>query len=243
MRAITISRQYGSGGGEIAQRIAQKLQWQLIDHKIVVRVARQLGITEEEARHQDERSETFVSRVLRAMQFASPEIVATNLPTAPLKVENNYHQALQQVVETAVASGQTVIVGRGSQVLLANRRDVLHVRIVAPLEQRVAYVMRREGLAEAAARGRIQLKDRDRIRYLQSQYRRDPADPLLYDLVLNTSILDLASEVEVICLALEHKARQLIIATGELGPIAGLPAYSGQPGDFRPPASMTNTEF
>jgi len=49
MRAITISRQYGSGGGEIAARLATRLGWKLIDHEVVVRVAQELGVTEAEA--------------------------------------------------------------------------------------------------------------------------------------------------------------------------------------------------
>src|SRR5260370_42603602 len=64
MSAITISRQYGSGGGEIAARLAQRLHWQLIDHEIVAGVAHELGITEEEAAAHDEYAEDFVSSVL-----------------------------------------------------------------------------------------------------------------------------------------------------------------------------------
>src|SRR5690349_103363 len=62
MRAITISRQYGSGGGEIAAHLARYLGWQLIDHEIVAQVAHSLGITEEEADVHDERVEGFIVR-------------------------------------------------------------------------------------------------------------------------------------------------------------------------------------
>jgi len=61
-----------------------------------------------------------------------------------------------------------VIVGRGGQVLLADRRDVLHVRVVAPLEHRVVYVALREGLDMDTARARVQAKDRARGRYMQT---------------------------------------------------------------------------
>ena len=57
MRAITISRQYGSGGGEVAARLARRLGWQLVDHEIVAQVAHRLGITEEEAQVRDEHVE------------------------------------------------------------------------------------------------------------------------------------------------------------------------------------------
>lgn len=241
MRAITISRQYGSGGGEIAARLAQRLQWQLIDHEIVARVAHRLGITEEEASVRDERVEGFIARALNALQLAGP-VVPIPATTATVQEERMYHEAVGQVVETAVNTGHVVIVGRAAQVLLAHRRDVLHVRIVAPLKQRVAYVAHREELDEAAAQARVQLKDRDRTRYLQAQHHVDVNDPLLYDLVINTSILDLDTAVDLICLALERKTRKLTVPTGELGPVAGLSAYPGHPADLRPPSSMTENE-
>ncbi len=148
-----------------------------------------------------------------------------------------YHQALSRVVEGAIAGGQVVIIGRGSQVILAGRRDVMHVRIVAGLKHRIAYVMKREGLDRASALNRIQVKDQDRMRYLQSYYHRRPDDTALYDLAINTSIIDLDSAVDLILQALEHKAAQFKTPTQELGPATGLAPYPGQPEDIRPPIS------
>jgi cytidylate kinase len=125
-----------------------------------------------------------------------------------------------------------VIVGRGGQVLLADRRDVLHVRVVAPLEQRSAYVVRREGLDTDTARKRVQEKDHARTRYMQTQFHRQPDDAHLYDVVINTAILDLDSAVEQICLALEHKASRLGVPVEELGPAAGQSLYPSPAADF-----------
>jgi cytidylate kinase len=244
MSAITISRQYGSGGGEIATRLARRLHWQLIDHEIVAGVAHELRITEEEAAARDEYAEDFVSSVLNAIRQAAPAFLA-NAPVVPVSPETEadaYREALHHVVETATRSGHVVIVGRGAQVLLARRRDVLHVRVVAPLKQRITYVARREGLDEARAQERIQLKDQDRLRYLQAQHHCHVDDPLLYDIVINTGVLDLESAVELICLALERKARMLRVPTKELGPVAGLTPYPGQPADLRPPSSIIDAE-
>jgi cytidylate kinase len=241
MRAITISRQYGSGGGEIAARIAEHLGWELIDHEVVVRVAQELGVTEAEAEAYDERTESVASRILATLQAIQPTI-----PVAPPVLlttdAHDYNEARRRVIEGAVAAGQAVIVGRGAQVLLAQRRDVLHVRVVAPLDKRIIYVMHREGLDQNAARARIQLKDRDRTRYLQVEHNKDSGDPTLYDLIVNTSILDLDSVVDLLIFALECKARQLSKLIEELGPDVGLPRYPGQPGDFRPPESITGPQ-
>jgi cytidylate kinase len=233
MQAVTISREYGSGGGEIARRLAQRLGWQLIDHEIVAHVAQALEISEEEAEIHDERVESAVNSLLTSMSIVQPAMFSV----APLPVimtdPKTYRKALNQVIEAAVNQGHVVIVGRGAQVVLGKRRDVLHARIVAPLEQRIKYVMRREGLNQADAQMRIQLKEHDRMRYLQTQYHRRSDDAHLYDLVVNTNILDLDQAVDLLYLTLQHKEQHLTTPTGELGPATGLPRYPSQPGDIR----------
>ncbi len=239
MHAITISREYGSGGGEVARRLAQRLQWQLVDHEIVVRVAQELGVSVAEAEAQDEYTESITSRILNSLQAMQPTLFAISpLPTTP--DIPSYQEALSRVVEGAVATGHVIIVGRGSQVLLEQRRDVLHVRIVAPLELRTAYVMRREDIKSEDARTRIQVKDQDRMRYLHNVHHRHADDAHLYDITLNSSILSLDQIVELICVALEEKAARLSTVTGELGPGAGMERYPGRPGDFRPPSHITD---
>jgi cytidylate kinase len=94
--------------------------------------------------------------------------------------------------------------------------------------------MSREGLDRKAAQARIIKKDQERARYLETFYHQHPGDPYLYDLVLNTGIIDLDSAAEVIAIVLERKARRLSMPTQELGPALGLPHYPGQPEDFRP---------
>lgn len=236
MRAITISREYGSGGGEVASRLAALLGWRLIDHEIVVHVAQELNISVEEAEEYDERAESVVSLILNSMRAINPAMFA--VPPEPIIPDSQvYREALNRVVEAAAATYHVVIVGRGAQVLLQNRRDVLHVRIVAPFEKRVAYVENRERLDQEDARARIQMKDHDRYRYLQTEYHQRPDNVLLYDLVVNTNILDLDSAVDLIALALERKAQRLSTQTGQLGPAIGVQPYPSRPHDFRPPKS------
>lgn len=241
MRAITISREYGSGGGEIAARLTKRLGWQLIDHDVVGRVAHELGVSEAEAEAHDERVESLVVRFLTGIQLFEPSALMA-VPAPIITDPRDYHEALRRVVKAAASTGHVVIIGRGAQFLLAHEPDVLHVRVVAPLDLRTAYVMRREGLDEVAARARVQLKDRDRIRSLQEKYHQNPQNPLLYDLVVNTAVIDLESAVDLIYLALERKAKRLSTPPTELGPAAGLAHYPGQPHDFRPPESTTETE-
>ena len=247
MQAVTISRQYGSGGGEIAVRLARKLGWQLIDHAIVAQTARELGVYETDvSRYDEEYVEGTLARILTGIRnlttgafippTASGPVFTPGVPTVASRPsaanERAYHETMQQVVRVAAKAGHVVIVGRGGQFLLADQRDVLHLRIVAPLEQRVDYVIRREVLNRDAARARVQEKDRARDRNMQNQFHRKPDDPALYDLVINTAVLDLDRIVDLMCLALEAKASRLSVPVEELGPAAGMAPYAGRPADF-----------
>ena len=233
MQAVTISHLYGSGGGEIGARLAQRLGWQLIDHEIVAQIAEKMGITLNEADARDEYPESFLSRLLGTIQVtlgAPPSPAPLAVPVGELHAA--YHQALATLVEAAVEEGHVVIIGRGSQVVLANRRDVLHVCIVAPLPERIEYVSRREGIGSAEARSRIRLKDRDRARYLRAEYHQNFDNPLLYDLVINTMVLDLDSAVLLIEQALIAKSAKEGLPAHDLGPAAGQSRYPGEPEDL-----------
>lgn len=240
MRAVTISREYGSGGGEIAARLATRLGWQLIDHEVVVEVAKALGVSEAEAETHDEHVEGIVSRILSGLTvLQSPAPVG--IPVQLMTSSDAYDEARHRVVEGALATGHSVIVGRGAQILLRDRRDVLHVRVVASLEERTAYVMQRERMDRAAAQARIQHKDRDRVRFLAAEHRQSPEDAHLYDITVNTTVLDLDSVVGLLAFALECKAKRLSVPASELGPGAGLQRYTEPPADFEPHPAGANS--
>ena len=232
MRAITISREYGSGGGEIGRQLAQRLGWKLVDHEVAEQVARALNVSEAEADAHDERADSLIMRMLTNLSenLAPVSFPVQNIPD--LISPEEYDEARRKVVEAAVASGNAIIIGRGAQVLLAGRRDVLHVRIIAPLEQRISYVMRREGLDHTKAQNRILTKDRDRARFLSSTHQRNPTDEHLYDIIVNTAVIELGDVVELLTLALEKKARKLNTPLEELGPGTGLQNYEGSVGNF-----------
>jgi CMP/dCMP kinase len=246
MRAITISREYGSGGGEIAARLARRLGWQLLDHSVIEQTARELEVHETEVeKHDEEYVESTLSRIQnRIQQFVPtaapytgrPSVLASLPPATELRA---YQDTMSQIITASANTGHVVIVGRGGQVLLADKRDVLHIRVVAPLELRVDYVARREGLDLDAARRRVQAKDRARARFMKTQYHCEHEDPHLYDLVIDIAVLDLESAVDLICLAVERKASRLGVPVEELGPAAGLAAYPGKPADFRAPGQSS----
>ncbi len=88
------------------------------------------------------------------------------IPFVSLPDAQMYHEVLRSVILQALSDDQVVIVGRGSQMVLQERRDILHIRVVAPLEHRIAYVMQRERLSRENAQARLHYKDSGRDRYL-----------------------------------------------------------------------------
>jgi CMP/dCMP kinase len=238
MRAITISREYGSGGGEIAVRLARRLNWRLVDHAVVEQAARELEVQEIEKHDEDyvESDHTgIIERILERLAPSAPMTGGGGVFMRPSSAGDilPYQETMRNIITAAATTGHVVIVGRGGQVLLADRRDVLHVRVVAPLEQRVAYVLRREGLDTETARSRVQAKDQARSRYMQAQFRRQHEDPHLYDLVIDTAVLPLETAVDLICIALEGKASRLNMPVEQLGPAADVALYAATPADFR----------
>ena len=238
IRVVTISREYGGGGGEIASRLARRLGWVLVDHAIVERAARELGTSVEDVEARDEATEGILARILESMQNLGPAYPGYAVPpeTLPILSAEDYRRTMEQIVRAAAAHGQVVIVGRASQVILADRQDVLHVRVVAPFPQRVAYVMQREGLDRHTAEARIHQKDHERASYLKREYHHHPDQAQLYDLILNTSRLDLQRAVDIICFTVHQIATEQASSTADLGSVTGPARYPAPPADFHPPA-------
>src|SRR5947207_14619853 len=92
--------------------------------------------------------------------------------------------------------------------------------------------MQREGVDHHTAASRIHRKDHERASYLEREYHHHPDDAHLYELVLNTSLLDLESAVDIICFTLQQKVKELAKKTSELGPATRLARYPTPPEDF-----------
>src|SRR5690348_8007528 len=132
MPVITISRMYGSGGSEVAQRVAAALGWSLLDNDMVDAIAERSGLTRAEVSAQDERVPSMVERLAAALSLGSPEMLPP-VPTGPMETtEERIVAVTRRVIEEAVQTGPAVFVGRGAQCLLAEREDALHVFCYAP---------------------------------------------------------------------------------------------------------------
>ena len=198
MPIVTISRQYGSGGSEVAERVARSLGWQLYDNAMVDEVAARLGMTPAEVSAREERLPSLGERLAAAISLATPEAMPTVGYAASPPSEQRIVQMTQRVMEEAVQAGPAVIVGRGAQCLLATRSDALHVFCYAPLEALTAYAVTNLGLRPDEARRQVQEMNERREEYVKRHWSREWRDLANYHLCVNTAWLGLDGAAELI---------------------------------------------
>jgi len=187
MSVITISRQYGSGGSNIARLVAERLGWSLIDNDFVERVAERAGVTAEEVQRQEERVPSLVERLARALAISAPEMfAATAEPALPLPPEDRIVKMTEAVIAEVAGHDHAVLVGRGAQAYLAQRENTLHVYIVAPQDVRIDTAMRRLHVDRKTAEKVTDDADHGRRRYVHTYYGREWDAAAGYDLVINT---------------------------------------------------------
>jgi cytidylate kinase len=197
---ITISRQYGAGGGEVARRVAGTLGWHLVDNEVVERVAALAGLPREDVAEQEERVPTFVERLAWTLVAATPELFPPPVAggSVPRMQEADLVRITERVVAEMAAEGRVVLVGRAASAVLAGEHDALHVMLVAPRQDRIRTAAARLGVAPEKAASIVDDTDKNRARYHKEYYHCDWHDPSNYHMVLNTSALGLEGATGVV---------------------------------------------
>ena len=188
---VTITRQYASGGSEIARLVAQRLGWTLIDNEFVDQVARLAGLSTEEVARREERAPGLLERLARTLAVGSPEMFITTT-AAPPQVEVDEAaivKVTERVIAEAAAEGRVVLVGRGAQAVLANRENALHVYVIASKPWRRKLAVERLGVDPAHVDKVVDETDKERDHYVKTYYGRDRQDLTNYDLVVNAETL------------------------------------------------------
>jgi cytidylate kinase len=203
MKVITISRQFGSLGDEIASRLCEILNYRYFDKFLVMQAAHEAGLSEQEAVDYSEehyKMQNFFERVfsgprtLAELRVWKEDAQGLRKPQALALTEETALDLVQKAIHHAHALGRVVIVGRGGQVLLQNEPDVLHVRVEAPLETRIMRVKEWHPFETRVdirrqAQSLIEARDAASAAYLERFYHVRWDDPSLYHLILNTGKL------------------------------------------------------
>ena len=187
---ITITRQYASGGSEVARLVAAELRWDVIDNEFVDEVARRAGLPADAVAQRDERAPGLLERLARTLAAGSPElfIATAGIPRVDPD-EAAIVRVTERVIAEAAAHGRIVLVGRGAQAVLAQRPDALHVYVVAPKPWRLRLAVERLGVNPAEVDKVVDETDRQRDQYVRTYYGRQRQDVVNYDLVVNTEKL------------------------------------------------------
>jgi cytidylate kinase len=188
IKIVTIEREYGSGGGEIAQLLAKKLGWKLWDQLLTEEIARLADCPKSVVEGREEKTDPLYYRLFKSFLRGSYE---GSLNAHKLKLVDSecILQFTEQVVQHAAKTGNSVIVGRGSQQFLRKRQDALRVFLYAPREDKVRRLLAR-GKSEQEAEQLVDTVDRERVAFIQKYFHVEWPDRVVYHTMINTAIGD-----------------------------------------------------
>ena len=188
IRIVTIEREYGCGGGEIAQQVAAQLGWKLWDQLLTEEIARLANCPKAVVADREERTDPLYYRLFKSFLRGSYE-GSLNAHKLNLVDSESISQITRRVVEHVAKSGNSVIVGRGSQHFLRDHQDTLRVFLYAPREDKVRRLMAR-GKSEKEAQQLVDTVDRERADFIQKYFHVEWPDRGIYHAMINTAIGD-----------------------------------------------------
>jgi cytidylate kinase len=192
---ITISREPGSGGSEIARRLSKALNLDLIGGQIIQHVADSAKMSRKVIQSLDEREVTFRDTLLSSL-------FGENRPWP-----GEYLQHLTKVVGTIGAFGNVIMVGRGASYVLPRERT-FKVRIIAPIELRIRHFMDDRGYTKAEAEQYIVKTENNRRAFVRKYFNAELTDPAHYDMIINTERISLEGAAESIIVAFSQRRKR-----------------------------------
>ena len=202
---ITIEREYGCGGGDIAQLVANRLGWKLWDQRLTEEIARLANCPKAVVEAREEKNDPLYYRLFKSFLRGSYE-GSINAPKLNLVDSETILKTTRRVVEHAAEHGNCVIVGRGSQQFLKNRADTLRVFLYAPREDKVRRLLAR-GKSEKEAEELVDSVDRERADFIQKYFNAEWPDRPVYHSMLNTAIGDECVANMILTLVQTYEAR------------------------------------
>ena len=200
---ITISRQYGAGGGELGHILSKRLGIPLYNHQILSEISRGTGIRENILRAADESMNDFQAN--RLMEFL-PAKERSALEADTVFCQKTLYSIQENTIRQLAEKGACVCVGRLADFALRDRDDVMSVFLYAPKEWRTERMMRMESLSYEEAARKLRRTDRERRSYCKYYTGRDWNDCGRYSCMFNSAFMGLETIAEIICRRME-KAR------------------------------------
>jgi cytidylate kinase len=205
IRVITIEREYGSGGGVIAEKVAARLGWKLWDQLLTKEIARRMDCDCTAVGEHEEHKDPVYYRLLRAFMRGSFE-GSLNAPRLKTVDTDCVRDVTKKLVPEIAKEGNCVIVGRGSAYYLCSRPDVFHVFVYAPFYERVRR-LQTSGKSEQEAEELAETVDRDRADFIKRYFNVDWPARHCFHLMVNSNVGDDVA-TDIILDAVERYAKQ-----------------------------------
>src|SRR6202167_111217 len=186
IRVITIEREYGSGGADIAKRVASRLGWKLWDQLLTNEIARQMDCDNRVVEEHEEKRDPLLYRLFKAFMRGSFE-GSLNAPRLKMADTECIREVTERVVKDTAEGGKCVIVGRGSAYYLQSRRDAFHVFVYAPFDAKVRR-LQSGGKSQSEAVHLAETVDRDRAAFIKQYFGVEWPDRHRFHLMINSSI-------------------------------------------------------
>lgn len=224
MPIITINSPHGSGAVEVGHMVARRMGLDYVDRLVLAEASKRIGATLEAMEEKEQRIHRtrdriarFVQRMLErsALSGAGGEpyfgtgydiLLArdyTELAEGPVASaqqldDQHFLEVTGAVIKDIARSGDAVINGRGSNIILKDEPDVLHVGLWAHMEKRVSVLMTRHHIHESEARQLANRMEKARRSYFQRFFKADPYHPSHFDLMINMDKYDFTSAANII---------------------------------------------
>jgi cytidylate kinase len=202
---ITISRERGSGGRSVGNQLAQELGMECFGKEIVYDIAQSAGVAKESVEKYDQEHYNkwnLIVDSLRISSHFSPDygfnFSLANIEPEIFFTEDKYLKTTQEILAKLGSRPGVILLGRGSQVIFKDRKDALHIRLVAPLPVRIARVAEMMKVSEKEAAKNVSEVDKSRASYLRNFYSVDVNAAEFYHLTINTGRFDYGQTCELV---------------------------------------------
>ena len=204
MAVITISRQFGAGGITIGKMIAESLGYSFADNDILQRVAKEANVSTHWIESFEKEAGSKLSRLISSM--VSKRFLDRVLADERGYLDEQiYLDYLVLIIAQFADEGDVVILGRGSQYILNDHPDAVHILLVNEFENRVKFMMDRYEISRKKAERTVVNEDRRRVSLYKRLGKSDYENPQLYHMVLNMGRLDLETARDMVCKLVAHK--------------------------------------
>ncbi|MGD9158147.1 MAG: cytidylate kinase-like family protein [Desulfobacteraceae bacterium] len=197
MAVLSISRQFGAGGWTLGRSISNQLGYKFVSSQIINEMAKEANVSTEWIKGVEKHAGDWLMRFVN--KFVNGSFIEKHVGESKTDFdEKKYITFLQNIVTRIADEDNIVILGRGSQYILQGRENVVHLLLVADLEDRIKFLEKMWKLKKREAEKEIITREKRRDSFMKYFELGPPNSPNLYHMVLNTSKIDFDQAIKIV---------------------------------------------